>query len=150
MPTKGKNNMRIAVLAMAAVALAGCAAAPAQPNAATPTPPAAQPTPNAPTAGEVKEFAMTSFYEMVDGKPKPQFSLKEMAVKKGDRVRVKITNTRGDHDFKIDELNVYAETPLDQEVTVEFTADKTGEFVYYCAKPNHRALGQWGTLRVTE
>lgn len=102
------------------------------------------------TQGEIKEFTTTSFYELVDNKPKPQFSLSEIAVKKGDKVRIKVTNTKGAHDFKIDEFNVFAETPLDQEVVVEFTADKVGEFVYYCSQPNHRSLGQWGTLKVTE
>ena len=101
-------------------------------------------------AGELKEFTLTSFYEMVDGKPKPQFSVSELRVKKGNTVRLKITNTKGMHDFVIDELKVYKETPLDEEVVVEFTADKAGEFIYYCSKPNHRALGQWGTLVVEE
>lgn len=91
---------------------------------------------------------MTSFFEMVDGKPAPQFSVKEIRVTKGDRVRIKVTNTKGMHDFVIDEFKVYKETPLNEEVVVEFTADKAGSFVYYCSKPNHRSLGQWGTLVV--
>lgn len=102
------------------------------------------------TTGEVKEFTMTSFYELVDGKPKPQFSVKELTVNKGDTVRIKVTNTKGVHDFKIDEYDVYKMTPANEEVVVEFIADKAGEFVYYCAQPNHRALGHWGTLRVIE
>lgn|SRR3989338_5182585 len=101
-------------------------------------------------SGEVKEFTLTSFYEMVDGKPKPQFSLSEMRVKKGDTVRIKVTNTKGMHDFVIDEFGVAKETPLNQEVAIEFTAGKAGNFVYYCSKPNHRMLGQWGTLVVEE
>src|SRR3989344_8168699 len=72
----------------------------------------------------VKEFVMNSFTEVVDGKYYPQFSPKEITVNKGDLVRIKITNTKGTHDFKIDEFGVYSETPLDQEVTVEFVADK--------------------------
>ena len=98
----------------------------------------------------VKEFTMDSFYEIVDGQPKPQFSLKEITVEKGDLVRIKITVTYGAHDFKIDEYNVYADTQLNQESIVEFTADKAGEFIYYCAKPGHRQNGQWGTLKVLD
>lgn len=98
----------------------------------------------------VKEFIMTSFVEMVDGKPKPQFSLKEITVNKGDSVRIKITNTKGTHAFKLDEFSVFADTPLNQEIVVEFTADKAGEFVYYCTKPGHQANGHWGTLKVIE
>ena len=95
-----------------------------------------------------KEFTLTSFFEMKDGKPAPQFSLKEIRVKKGDAVRLKVTNTKGMHDFVIDEYGIAKETPLNQEVIVEFTADMAGNFIYYCSKPNHRNLGQWGTLVV--
>lgn len=99
----------------------------------------------------IKEFTMTSFVEFADGKPKPQFSLKEITVNRGDLVRIKITVTSGMHDFKIDEFNVYADTKeLNKEYVVEFTADKSGEFVYYCTKPGHRANGHWGTLKVIE
>lgn len=94
----------------------------------------------------VKEFSMTAYY---DAKGK-WYSLKEMSVKKGDLVRVKITNTAGMHDFTIDEFGIKKELPLNQEAVVEFTADKVGSFVYYCSKPGHRAGGQWGTLTVSE
>jgi len=96
----------------------------------------------------VKEFSMTSFTEMVGGEPKPQFSLKEITVNKGDRVRIKITEISGNHNFNIDEFGVYTETPLNKESVVEFVADKSGSFVYYCSKPGHRANGHWGTLKV--
>lgn len=98
----------------------------------------------------VKEFTMTSFVEMVDGKPKPQYSLKEITVKKGDLVRLKITVTKGTHDLKLDEFKVQAETPLNQETVVEFIADQVGQFIYYCSMPGHRAAGHWGTLIVTD
>lgn len=98
----------------------------------------------------VKEFSMTSFTEIIDGQYFPQFSMKELEVNKGDLVRIKVTVTSGEHDFKIDEFNVYSETPLNEEVVIEFVADQAGEFVYYCAKPNHRKNGHWGTLTVLE
>lgn len=97
-----------------------------------------------------KEFTMTSFVEFVGDKPKPQFSLKEITVKRGDLVRLKITVTSGNHDLKIDEFNVYADTKPNEEMTIEFIADKTGEFIYYCTKPGHRENGHWGTLKVIE
>ncbi|MEK6893141.1 MAG: hypothetical protein AABX07_02965 [Nanoarchaeota archaeon] len=100
--------------------------------------------------GLVKEFTISSFTEIVDGKYFPQFSLKEISVNKGDFIRIKITNTKGTHDFKIDEFNAYAETPLNQEVIIEFTADKAGSFEYYCTKTGHRQNGHWGTLKVLE
>ena len=91
-----------------------------------------------------KEFATTAYYDETG----VWFSLKEMRVKKGDLVRVHATNTKGMHDFTIDEFGIKKELPLNEEVTFEFTADKTGEFVFYCSKPGHRAKGQWGTLIV--
>ena len=99
---------------------------------------------------QVKEFTMESFVEFVDGQPKPQFSLKEITVNKGDTVRIKVTNKKGSHDFKLDEYDIFEETPLDQEVVIEFVADKSGSFVYYCNQPGHRQAGHWGTLIVTE
>lgn len=98
----------------------------------------------------VKEFTIQSFTEVVDGKYFPKFSPKEIAVNKGDLVRIKITNIKGTHDFKIDELGVYTETPLDKEMVVEFVADRAGSFEYYCTKPGHRQNGHWGTLKVIE
>ncbi|MDP3956926.1 MAG: cupredoxin domain-containing protein [bacterium] len=97
-------------------------------------------------AGDVKEFSMTSYYDDA-GK---WFSLKEISVKKGDRVKIKVTNTKGTHDFNIDEYGIKKVTPLNQEVVIEFTADKTGEFEYYCSMSGHRQAGQFGKLIVKE
>jgi heme/copper-type cytochrome/quinol oxidase subunit 2 len=92
----------------------------------------------------VKEFTTTAYYDETG----VWFSLKEIRVKKGDLVRVRATNTKGMHDFVIDEFGIKKELPMNEEVTFEFTADKTGEFIFYCSKPGHRAKGQWGTLIV--
>mgnify|MGYP001603477499 CR=1 FL=1 len=102
------------------------------------------------TPAPVKEFALTSSYETKSGKASASFSLKEIEVKKGDLVRIKVTNAGGVHDFNIDEYGITAETPENQATVIEFTADKVGEFKYYCSKYNHRELGQEGTLLVTE
>ena len=99
------------------------------------------------TNESVKEFTMTAYYD--PALKKPIYSLPEMVVKKGDKVKIKITNTMGMHDFTIDEFNINKELPLNEEVVVEFTADEAGEFAYYCSKPDHRKNGQLGTLKVT-
>jgi uncharacterized cupredoxin-like copper-binding protein len=96
--------------------------------------------------GAVQEFYMTSYYDDA-GK---WFSLKEISVNKGDRVRIKVTNTKGTHDFTLDEYGIKEMTPLDKEVVIEFTADKAGEFEYYCSVPGHRQAGQFGKLIVKE
>ncbi len=97
-----------------------------------------------------KVFTMNSWMDNVGGKMAAHFSIKEMVVKKGDKVTIKITNTAGDHDFVIDAYGIKTETPLNKETIVEFTADKVGTFEYYCSKYSHRLIGQVGTLRVTE
>lgn len=102
------------------------------------------------SANPVKEVTMTSYTSMIDGKPAPRFSTKEITVKKGDKVKINVTVTAGTHNFNIDEYNIHEDTPLNQPVTIEFTADKTGTFIYYCAMPMHRQLGHWGVLKVVE
>ncbi|MGK2849059.1 MAG: cupredoxin domain-containing protein [Minisyncoccota bacterium] len=91
-----------------------------------------------------QEFAMTAYYDETG----VWYSLKEIRVKQGDTVRITITNTKGMHDFTLDEYSIYQELPLNQDTIIEFTADKKGEFVYYCSKPGHRAKGQFGALIV--
>lgn len=93
---------------------------------------------------EIKEFTMTAFYDATG----PQFSLKEMTVKKGDTIVIKATNTKGTHDFAIDEYGIKRELPLNEEQAIGFTADKAGDFIYYCSKMDHRVKGQWGVLHV--
>ena len=95
-----------------------------------------------------KVFHMDSFYVIEDGKPHPQFSVKELSVNKGDKVVVYVNSTKGTHDFNIDELNVHSATPTSQVTRIEFTAPDAGDFVYYCNMPGHRANGHWGTLHV--
>lgn len=77
------------------------------------------------------------------------FSVPEIKVKKGDRVKIIFQNTAGTHDWAIDEFD--AKTPriaAGQTATVEFVADKTGTFEYYCSVGTHRALGMKGKLIV--
>lgn len=99
---------------------------------------------------EVKEVTMTSYASVIDEGPGPRFSTKEITVKKGDKVKINVTVTSGTHNFNIDEYDIHEETPLNEQVTIEFTADKAGKFIYYCSKPGHRMFGHWGVLNVVE
>jgi nitrosocyanin len=77
------------------------------------------------------------------------FTPNAMTVKKGDKVRITFKNSNGSHDLKIDEFNVNTGILASGvQKTVEFTADKTGSFQYYCSVGSHRAMGMWGTLTV--
>lgn len=92
--------------------------------------------------GDVKEFAVTA--------SNFKFSVAEMKVSKGDRVRISLTNTEGTHDLVVDGYN--ARTKILSQVgaseTIEFTADKSGTFEYYCSIGNHRQAGMIGKLIV--
>ncbi|MDB5259878.1 MAG: Blue (Type 1) copper protein [Candidatus Nomurabacteria bacterium] len=77
------------------------------------------------------------------------FSPAAMTVNKGDKVRITFKNGQGTHNLVIDEYNVNTGViGSGAEKTVEFTADKTGSFEYYCSVGNHRAMGMHGTLTV--
>lgn len=91
--------------------------------------------------GAVKEFTVT-------GK-NFAFAPAAMTVNKGDRVRITFVNDSGTHDLVIDEFN--ARTKVIQggaKETIEFIADKTGSFEYYCSVGQHRQMGMKGTLTV--
>lgn len=73
----------------------------------------------------------------------------EIHVKKGDKVTIIFTNAGGSHNFTLDEFGVKTDMiKTGESATVEFTADKTGSFEYYCNVGKHRQLGQKGTLVV--
>ncbi|MEX0918881.1 MAG: multicopper oxidase domain-containing protein [Candidatus Paceibacterota bacterium] len=97
-----------------------------------------------------KEFAFDSFVEMVDGEARPQFSRDAITVNQGDLVRLKVTVTSGRHSFYLDEFGIAVDTPTGEETVIEFVADQSGKFIYYCNMPGHREAGHFGTLIVLE
>ena len=69
--------------------------------------------------------------------------------KKGDTVVVMFKSMGGMHGFTIDEFEVATNQIGDgEEEEMEFVADKTGTFEYYCSVGNHRAQGMKGKLIV--
>ena len=78
-----------------------------------------------------------------------EFSVKEIRVKKGDRVKINLAVTQGMHDWVADEFGARTKIiQTGQSDSVEFTADKTGTFEYYCSVPTHRQQGMVGKLIV--
>ena len=122
--------------------------APAWPFGTTSTPPTATPTstvPNNPSisapASSVKSFTIvgTNF----------KFSTAEIRAKRGDTVRIIFQNGGGQHNWVLDEFN--AQTNILQageEQTIQFVADKAGQFEYYCSVGQHRQMGMRGLLIV--
>lgn len=132
------------------------AAAPAVAQAAAPAAQAAAPV--AQTEAAVVEFTLRTIIGAdpvmayvgvggdIDGVINP-----ELVVNLGDTVRLTLIN--GDavlHNLHIDEFGVVSGDLLaaEETVTMEFTADKPGEFEYYCSVPGHREIGMKGLLRV--
>ena len=72
-----------------------------------------------------------------------------ITIKKGEKVRINLTAVSMMHDFNIDELGVKVPiTKSGSSSFVEFVADKTGTFEYYCSVGSPRAHGQGGKITV--
>ena len=98
-------------------------------------------TPVTNTTAPIKEFTVTG--------QNFSFTPNTLSVKKGDLVKITFKNADGFHDFRIGEYKVATrQIRAGEEETVEFLADKMGNFQYYCSVGTHRAMGMWGTLSV--
>ena len=85
-----------------------------------------------------------NFVFVVDGEENP-----DIVVEKGDTVRIELEVTQGFHDWVVDEFDAATKQVGSGTTTVvEFEADKTGEFYYYCSVPGHRQRGMEGMLIV--
>jgi len=95
----------------------------------------------------VKTFVVTgeNFKFVVNSVDNP-----EIIVNKGDRVRIEFTSAKGFHDWVVDEFDVATKQVKDSDgmTYVEFVADKSGVFEYYCSVGQHRANGMKGNLIV--
>ncbi len=77
------------------------------------------------------------------------FSVKEIRVKLGDKVKINLTNKAGFHNLVVDEFNASTkQLSTGATDSVQFTADKKGTFEYYCSVGNHRQQGMVGKLIV--
>jgi plastocyanin len=115
-------------------------------NLKAPTTEDAESTEIAETESSTKTFELTGrdFAFFMDGESRP-----EIRVKEGDRVRIEFTSTQGYHDWVVDEFDAATEKVNEGGSTfVEFTADRKGEFEYYCSVGSHRERGMWGMLIV--
>lgn len=103
------------ILLLGIILVGGCVAQ----QKTTPTGKAITPT------EEVKEFEITA----------KQFSFEPntITVNKGDKVRLKVKSTDVTHGIAIDEFNVNKRIEPGKTVDVEFVADKTGTFIFYCS-----------------
>lgn len=150
--TTSKRLLMVGVLALSGLILAGCtprvnvqtnpnqsqptvtppSETGQQPESQTSTPPVATTTAST-TAGvsvdtgsaAVKEFKITA--------EQWEFSPATITVNQGDRVRLVVTSPDVDHGIAIAEYGINQIVPKGETKTVEFTADKSGTFTFYCS-----------------
>ncbi len=77
------------------------------------------------------------------------FNPAAITVKTGDSVKITFKDSDGRHNLVIDgyDLSTKIIGPGATD-TIEFTADKTGTFEYYCSLPGHKDQGMMGKLVV--
>ncbi len=75
----------------------------------------------------LKEFTMTA--------KRFEFSPSTIEVDQGDKVRIKITSLDVAHGFSLTAFGISERLEPGKEVTVEFNADRKGEFVFFCSVP---------------
>lgn len=77
------------------------------------------------------------------------FNPNTINVNKGDTVKITFKDDDGTHNLVIDGYNVSTNTiHTGDSATVQFVADKTGTFAYYCSVDSHREKGMVGKLIV--
>ncbi|PIN87334.1 cytochrome C oxidase subunit II [Candidatus Woesearchaeota archaeon CG10_big_fil_rev_8_21_14_0_10_44_13] len=101
-------NMKKMILILVVLLLAGCAKNASTGQAVT-------------DVDGVKEYDVDAF--------RFSYTPDEIRVKQGDDVRININNVDTPHGIMIPDFNAEGEN------TVEFTADKKGEFAWYCLIP---------------
>lgn len=75
--------------------------------------------------GKLKEFTVTA--------KQFEFNPATITVNKGDTVRLTITSLDVPHGFRINEFNVNARIEPGKTAAVEFIADKSGTFTFFCS-----------------
>src|SRR3989344_7034678 len=77
------------------------------------------------------------------------YSIKEIRVKKGTTVKINLVRKQGFHDLVIEEFNARTKQLGEgSKDSLEFVANKTGTFEYYCSVGQHRQQGMVGQLIV--
>jgi nitrite reductase (NO-forming) len=82
----------------------------------------------------------------IDGKVNPLLTVHE-----GETVQINLINGEGaEHDIVVEQYAARSDRVLGKGAssTMAFTADRTGEFVYFCSIPGHRQAGMEGRIRV--
>ena len=82
----------------------------------------------------------------IDGKVNPTLTVHE-----GEVVQINLINDEGaEHDVVVDQYAARSDRVLGKGAssTLSFTADRPGDFTYFCSVPGHREAGMQGRLEV--
>ncbi|MBI5151481.1 MAG: cupredoxin domain-containing protein [Candidatus Pacebacteria bacterium] len=75
------------------------------------------------------------------------YDLKEIRIKRGEKIVLEVKNTEGFHDLVIDELGVKTKQLKEGESqAIIVSSDVAGKYEYYCSVGAHRMMGMKGTL----
>jgi cytochrome c oxidase subunit II len=77
------------------------------------------------TSSPVKEFNVVA--------RRYSFEPATLTVNKGDHVLINVTTEDTKHGFAIDEFRIKQDINPGEKTVIEFTADKSGVFTYYCS-----------------
>ena len=80
-----------------------------------------------------------------------RFTVTEIRVNLGDTIRLTYVNGGGRHDWALAGYNIWTEVITGgQSDTIEFVADRAGDFEFYCGVPGHRQAGMVGRFIVVD
>jgi len=78
-----------------------------------------------------------------------KYDIKEIVVKKGTKIKINLVSKQGTHDLVINEFDARTKQINEEDSdSIEFIADKSGTFEYYCSVGQHRQMGMVGKLIV--
>lgn len=109
-------------------------APPPQQEPSTPPTPVAAPPKEDKMESKVKEFTVVAKqfeFDITDSDGNTVVN--KMAVNKGDTVKLTITSSDVTHGFSLNEFGINKVVNAGDTVTVEFVADKTGNFNFFCS-----------------
>jgi len=90
--------------------------------------------------------ASSTYHEFTMVAKDTGFDPSVITVKKGEKVRLIITATDCDHEFKLDAFDINQVLKKGDPETIEFTGDKAGTFEFkcsvYCGKGHRRMKGR--------
>lgn len=143
-----KPKLLTLIFLIGAVLLAACSpAAPAEPAQPAPESGPATVQYTLKTAAEGSQLLFIGVGGDIDGIVNP-----DLVAQAGDTVAITLINEDGrSHDIVIREFDAATSVfgTIGQEETVEFVANETGNFFYFCSVGGHRQAGMEGQLIVS-